>query len=80
MTQLITTIQDIAKNLLEGKQVDAILLDFPKAFDKVPHERLLLKLHHYGIRGLTLQWIKNFLLDRTLTSTLGRNTIKDLPC
>jgi tRNA A58 N-methylase Trm61 len=60
-TQLITTIQDIAKNLSEGKQVDAILLDFSKAFDKVPHERLLLKLHHYGIRGLTLQWIKNFL-------------------
>ena len=34
-TQLITTIQDIAKNLSEGKQVDAILLDFSKAFDKV---------------------------------------------
>jgi hypothetical protein len=34
----------IAKNLSEGKQVDAILLDFSKAFDKVPHERLLLKL------------------------------------
>jgi hypothetical protein len=42
--QLITTIQDIAKNLSEGKQVDAILLDFSKAFDKVPHERLLLLL------------------------------------
>jgi hypothetical protein len=32
-------VQDIAKNLSEGKQVDAILLDFSKAFDKVPHER-----------------------------------------
>jgi hypothetical protein len=34
-----------------GKQIDAILLDFSKAFDKVPHRRLLMKLDHYGIRG-----------------------------
>jgi hypothetical protein len=40
-----------------GKQIDAILLDFSKAFDKVPHRRLLMKLDHYGIRGTTLKWI-----------------------
>jgi hypothetical protein len=34
-------------------------------FDKVPHNRLLLKLDHYGIRGNTLQWIRHFLTDRT---------------
>ena len=43
-TQLIVTIQDIAKNLSKGRQVDIILLDFAKAFDKVPHARLLHKL------------------------------------
>ena len=32
-------------------QVDLILLDFRKAFDTVSHQRLLKKLHHYGIRG-----------------------------
>jgi hypothetical protein len=48
-----------------GKQIDAILLDFSKAFDKVPHRRLLMKLDHYGIRGTTLKWIQDFLIGRT---------------
>jgi hypothetical protein len=46
-TQLVVTIQKLAKTQSEGKQIDAILLDFSKAFDKVPHNRLLLKLYHY---------------------------------
>ena len=49
-TQLVVTIQELAKTQSEGKQIDAILLDFSKTFDKVPHNRLLLKLDHYGIR------------------------------
>ena len=48
-----------------GKQMDAILLDFSKAFDKVSHQRLLLKLRHYGIRGNLLDWIEDFLFERT---------------
>jgi hypothetical protein len=48
-------IQDLAKILSEGKQIDAVLLDFSKAFDKVPHQRLLLKLKLYGIQDNTLQ-------------------------
>ena len=44
-------IDELAKNMQMGKQTDLILLDFSKAFDKVAHEKLLLKLHHYGIRG-----------------------------
>jgi len=64
-TQLFVTIQELAKTQSEGKQIDAILLDFSKAFDKVPHNRLLLKLDHYGIRGNTLQWVRHFLTDRT---------------
>ncbi|MEW8547322.1 MAG: reverse transcriptase domain-containing protein, partial [Candidatus Thiodiazotropha sp.] len=50
-TQLILTIQDLANGLNNGEQIDAILLDFSKAFDKVPHQRLLEKLRHYGVRG-----------------------------
>ena len=38
-----------------------MLLDFSKALDKVPHQRLLLKLQHYGIRGHLLLWIESFL-------------------
>ena len=53
-SQLILTIQDLAAGLSAKSQIDAILLDFSKAFDKVPHERLAAKLHHYGVRGNTL--------------------------
>ena len=65
-TQLIATIEGIASKLRTGKdQVDIILLDFAKAFDKVPHIRLLHKLDYYGIRGGTLSWIKEFLSGRS---------------
>ena len=50
-TQLIETIEDIARHLSDGSQADVILLDFKKAFDKVPHSRLLNKLDFYGVRG-----------------------------
>ena len=56
-TQLITTIEQTARNLDQGSQTDAILLDFPKAFDTLPHQRLLLKLDRYGLRGQIKGWI-----------------------
>ena len=40
------------------KQTDLIIMDFTKAFDKVPHRRLLHKLDYYGIRGSTHKWIR----------------------
>jgi len=46
------------KSIDSGIAVDAIYLDFAKAFDKVPHERLLYKLEKYGIKGQLLKWIK----------------------
>ena len=39
-------------------------MDFAKAFDKVPHKRLLYKLHYYGIRGSTHKWIASWLSER----------------
>ena len=41
------------------------MLDFSKAFDKVCHRKILLKLGHYGIRGRNLQGIKKFQENRT---------------
>ena len=64
-SQLIVTIQDLAYNIDSKGQTDVILLDFSKAFDKVPHKRLLYKLHHYGIRRSHLGWIEDFLVGRT---------------
>jgi len=43
-----------------GYSVDAVDLDFQKAFDKVPHHRLLMKLQADGIGGNVLQWIGNW--------------------
>ena len=60
-TQLITVINDWAKILDIGGQVDTFILDFEKAFDTPPHELLKCKLYGYGIGGKTLKWIDSFL-------------------
>jgi len=64
-TQLIETVDDFARTLNEGGQTDVIALDFSKAFDRVPHKRLLCKLENYGIQGPILHWIEYFLQNRT---------------
>ena len=56
--------EDVTYALDQGTDVDVIYLDFRKAFDKVPHKRLLKKLWAYGIRGRICAWIKDFLTDR----------------
>ena len=43
-------VDEISKNMQMGKQTDLILLDFSKAYNKVAHEKLVSKLHFYGIR------------------------------
>ncbi len=72
-SQLIITINDIAKGLEAGNQVDIVLLDFSKAFDKVPHQRLYHKLNYYGVRNNILSWITDFLSNRTQTVLLDGN-------
>ena len=64
MTQLITTLELWSEILDSGSPIDAIYLDIRKAFDTVPHQRLMKKLEAYGINDRTLGWIENFLHDR----------------
>ena len=64
-TQLVTLIHELGENLDNRKQTDITVLDFSKAFDKMSHQLLTIKLDYYGIRGSTLRWINSFLLDRT---------------
>ncbi len=64
-TQLLVTMQDVLSRIDTNVQVDIAILDFSKAFDVVPHQRLLSKLSHYGVRGLTRGWIEAFLSNRT---------------
>ena len=65
--QLILTIHDIASSLQQNKSIHAAVLDFSKAFDKVPHRRLLIKLERYGIHGNLLSWMESFLTKRVQT-------------
>ena len=70
-TQLVEFIDDLAYNMQNGGQIDVAITDFSNAFDKVGHQRLLLKLYHYGIRGKTNKWIKAFLTNRTMRVVLN---------
>ena len=52
------------------KQVDIAILDFSKAFNTVPHDRLLYKLENYGIVGPLHQWLSSFLTQRPMRVVL----------
>ena len=58
--RIITIIEDMACNLSNSTQIDAPYLNFAKAFDNVPRQRLLLKLEYHSIRSNTSQWIGSF--------------------
>ncbi len=64
-TNLLEFMEKVTSAVDEGVPYDVIFLDFAKAFDKVPRERLLEKLRAHGIRGKTLLWIRNWLSGRT---------------
>ena len=70
-SQLILTVNDLAQCLDNRSQMDMAIMDFSKAFDSVPHNRLLSKLNHYGIRNRTLSWISNFLQHRSQRVVVG---------
>ena len=56
--------EEVTEAIDRGEEVDVIYLDFAKAFDKVPHKRLLSKLRRYGIKGKIYDWIKDLLSNR----------------
>ena len=62
--QLLRIVNEWTLCLDERKPIDILYLDFQKAFDKVPHKRLISKLQAYGIDGNLLSWIKSFLSNR----------------
>jgi hypothetical protein len=53
------------------KPVDVVFIDFAKAFDTVPHKRLMHKLAAYGIKGSLLDWVCSFLNNRLQKVVLG---------
>ena len=61
---LLSAVHDWASNLNNRLTTHCIFIDFAKAFDSVPHQRLLMKLKAYGIDGSMLKWFSSFLTTR----------------
>ena len=78
-TQLLSFIQELSETDNKNIQTDLIIMDFAKAFDKVPHHRLLYKLKYYGISGQTLNWISAFLSNRTQTVVVDGRSSSTVP-
>ena len=78
-TQLLTLAQELLTGLDKKQQHDLVILDFSKAFDRVPHHRLIRKLDNYGIRGSTYNWIEAFLTDRTQQVLVEGATSDSIP-
>lgn len=64
-TQLLNYLDQCVEKIVGGGVVDTIYLDFQKAFDCVPHRRLIEKLKSYGVTGKILNWIDAFLCGRS---------------
>ena len=64
LTNMLCFLEVITKWIDVGSPVDIFYLDFQKAFDKVPHQRLLLKLKAHGIGDSITDWIEQWLTDR----------------
>ena len=70
-TQLVVTLDAWSKLLENSTPLDVIYLDFKKAFDSVPHKRLLCKLKGYGVSGKLYSWIETFLSGRYQQVSIG---------
>ena len=60
-SKLLLMLNFLTESIENGTDADLVYLDFAKAFDSVPHNRLICRLHNYGISGNLLIWIKKFL-------------------
>ena len=65
LTNLLETIELWTQIIDEGDDIDVAYLDFRKAFDLVSHKHLIYKLEKFGITGQILEWVKDFLKDRS---------------
>ena len=70
-TNLITFLDKLTKAVDNDKAADVFYLDFAKAFDKVPHQKLMLKMRNKGITGDVYNWITAWLQNRTQTVQVG---------
>ena len=79
VTQLLRYLDECIEQICDGSVVDAIYLDFSKAFDTVPHRRLMSKLESYGITGKVQGWILSFLSGRSQTVKVNNDESPPAP-
>ena len=77
MTQLLESMDAWTEALDDHGSIDIIYTDFQKAFDSVPHGRLMEKVSACGIKGKTQDWIKDFLTDRTQRVVVNGKTSQE---
>ena len=70
-SQLLEVLEEWTTTMENGDPLDAVYLDFRKAFDSVPHQRLLNKLRACGVAGKVLDWIQSFLTGRHQQVIIG---------
>ena len=70
-SQVVTVFQDIAGSLDEGVRPGAIIIDFSKVFDLVPHDKLLTKIAANGVDLRVVEWVKEFLPGRSQRVRVG---------
>lgn len=64
-TNLISFVQSTIDSMSNRKQVDAVYTDFSKAFDKIHHNTLLVKLENIGVHGSLLRWVTSYVQNRS---------------
>ena len=70
--------QDIADSLDKGVSIDAIIIDFSKAFNLVPHDQPLTKLEALGVDSRVVIWVREFLLGHTQKVRVGGQLSKEV--
>ncbi|CAB3985676.1 Hypothetical predicted protein [Paramuricea clavata] len=78
-TQLTQVVHLLAQSMDNKQQVDLVYLDFAKAFDRVPHSKLICKLHLLGIRDPLLSWFRSYLYKRRHRVVIGGFASEWLP-
>jgi hypothetical protein len=72
--QLLEILDKWTEAIYKGTYVDVIYMDFQKAFDKVPHKRLMGKANPYVLDNPLLEWIEDFLTGRTQRVSINGST------
>ena len=79
VTNLLEELDYVGVCLDKGGQIDMLYLDMSKAFDRINHKRLMLKLANSGVGGNLLQWFQSYFTDRRQRVTVLGVTSKPLP-